>query len=190
MKFFDQNVAADWLLHGRASHSAWLALPRDCVPVPVPVTSYLARTEDLVLWIGGVEAFPCGFAFELNIRWMAPRRLLPPFVPSRGGRSGLCFGLETHEGDAVLARDGQNTQGGGPEPAPPVLVALGAHSAPGRATVDMWLWSPRAFRLTWVLEWRNQRIGETRCPFNLDWWSTSGHEACEVALGAPGGLRA
>jgi hypothetical protein len=162
MGFFDETIDEDWLkTSAEESVPAWTAPPTDVVPAVIAVQVPLVQTSDLAMWLAGASVFGSGVAYTLNIRWHPGRSVSPPFIPGRGGRDGLCLAIETDDGARALARRGL-PRGRTVEPAPPLLTALGAHHGPGFATVDLWMWPLLEVGVEWIVEWRAERISETR----------------------------
>jgi hypothetical protein len=50
------------------SPPAWLGPPRNVLPGIAPVTLIVARSDQTVVAVTGVQAYPAGFGFTLNLR--------------------------------------------------------------------------------------------------------------------------
>jgi hypothetical protein len=162
MGFFDEIIDPAWL---RPTASAlpdppWVGPPHDVMPAPVVMEMEFVRMGDLAVWMSGAAVFPCGVSFELQVRWGDGRRVQLPLVPGERGRDGLCLGALFDDGHRELAvpRRRQST-----ERAPSQsLVAAPLRVRPHQATSEIWLWPLPEISLTWILEWRAQRVGESR----------------------------
>jgi len=127
----------------------------------------LFRASDLAIWIDHAVAYPQGVCFEMQIRWRSPRRAGPPFLPGAGGRQGLCLGLAGDDGLLVLATRLTDRSTAPPPSHRPALLALRARHGADRASVALWLWSVLDQPLSWVFEWRVQRVPEMRVPLDV-----------------------
>jgi hypothetical protein len=161
--FFDEVIDASWLREEPPAPPPppWCAPPRNIVPAPVAVQAIVELSSDFAIWIDSVHAYPTGLACVLNIRWRSPRSVAPPFIPGRGGREGLCLGFETEEGHRAISQSHEAVMSA-TAPARPVLVADSARHGDGLATVDLWTWPRVGGVITWVVEWRRQRLRERR----------------------------
>ena len=186
MGFFDEVIDDAWLVASARPRSVpeWCRPPGDVRGAPVPTSVDLVRCRDLAVWIGNPVAYPTGISFELHIRWQLPRRVAPPFLPGRAGRNGLCLGAQTDEGQRLLAiRIPKLLRM--PEQPGPVLAVSGARHDDDRAIVALWLWAPVGESLTWVFEWRAQRVVETRVAFSLAAFRQAGVQAERLWRGNP-----
>jgi len=117
------------------------------------------------VWIAGTSVFPCGIRLELHVRWASARRIPVPLIPGDRGRRGLCLGILFDDGRRVLAvpRRRQARDANAASYLTVAPVAAGAHSA----TTEIWLWPLPTVSLTWALEWQDQRVAESRAPFDV-----------------------
>jgi len=160
MGFFDEIVDADWLVSGQVdppSDPPWLGPPCDIVPQCRDVEIEFVRSRDIALWMSGAAVFPSGVALTLEIRWGTGRRVGLPVIPGERGRSGLCLGACFDDGHRVLAASRRRQSGESAR----TLVVAPLRARPHFATIEVWLWPLPEVSLTWVLEWRAQRIRET-----------------------------
>jgi len=160
--FFDEIVDAAWLVSEQSdppSDPAWLGPPCDFVPKRCDLDIEFVRSRDMSLWMPWAEVFPYGVALTLEVRWAAAQRVALPVIPGERGRAGLCLGAEFDDGHRVLAtsRRRQSRE----SPLERTLVVAPLRARPNLATIEVWLWPLPHVSLTWVLEWRAQRIRET-----------------------------
>lgn len=119
--------------------------PDNEVPVPVPVSLVLARTEDVAVLLVGALAYTSGISFTLAVR-LRHRRVLPrrrelhDLVGGWSGRAdGLLLGVEFSDGRAT------STAGVGRPPTPGSglgqlqLVPAGGGGSELRVDHDYWL---------------------------------------------------
>ena len=177
MGFFDEVIDPAWIVP-RENYSPdppWLGPPHDVIPARVETELELVRTLDLVVWISGSAVFPGGVGLELHVRWNRPRRVQLPVVPGDLGRRGLCLGVHFDDGRRVLAipRRRQPTQAQQTQ----LVVVAPLRARPCFATTEIWLWPLPTVALSWVVEWRDQRIGESRVRFDV---APLGDVACDA----------
>jgi len=160
--FFDEIIDAAWLQPlQRRIRSPWDGPPSNELPVNISLAADLVQHRDLAIWLSGARLFTDGWELQLEIRWRPPRAIAPPFIPGRGGRAGLCLGLETSDGLRRLLREVSMYALDEP-PTRPAFTAVRAHHGVGNATVDLWLWGLPIHEPTVVLEWRQERVREVR----------------------------
>lgn len=119
--------------------------PENEVPVPVPLSLVLARTEDLAVVLVRAQAYTSGIAFTLAVRLrhsrvLPGRRDLHELIGGWGGRAdGLLLGVEYSDGRAA------STAGVGRAPAPgsglgqALLVPAGGGGSELSVDHDYWL---------------------------------------------------
>jgi hypothetical protein len=197
--FFDETIDSAWLLsadESPASAPQWWSPPTNAIPGIASVCIPLVREADLALWMSGARVYSDGFALELHIRWCHPRRLYPPFIPGRQGRGGLCLGFQATNGARALLQE-SHAVASKPPPGTSVLVATRAFHGYGAATVDLWMCPMPPDGLTWIVEWRAQRVRELRIPFDVGGiakardsvetlWPAAGSESAAVAVSRSG----
>jgi hypothetical protein len=136
-----------------------------------PVAAVLARTEETVVAVTGIRAYPAGFGFTLALRLrnLPPRerRAFWPFeeFSHRRGRErddGLRLTIEFAEGRSVSNLDAPIVGADAPGPARPMLSSgPGTSMAASGPFRDRWIWDmdyrvrplpppgPLAFVCTW-----------------------------------------
>lgn len=141
--------------------------PENEVPVALPVSVVLARTEEIALALAGARAFSTGVQVELTARTRREPAALGSVLDGvhRGGSSGgLLVGVEFADGRAATTAapdpyDPRRLQGD----RDPVLVDHGGSAGGRTADVGLWLSPlPPAGPLTVVVLWADAGIPETR----------------------------
>lgn len=166
MRFFDEVIDPAWLSAPRSASPdpPWLGPPYDVLPAHVETHLELTRTIDLAVWITGAAVFPCGVSFELQVRWSGGRQVHLPLVAGDRGRNGLCLGALFDDGRRALAVPLRRHSA---EFAPAQsLVAAPLRTRQYQVTNEIWMWPLPNVSVTWVLEWRAQRVGESRVRFD------------------------
>jgi hypothetical protein len=164
MGFFDETLDASWLARPRAlvPDAPWVAPPHDLIPAYLAFRLDVWRTVDLAIWIVGTAVYPCGALFELHIRWGTARRITQPLIPGDKGREGLCLGLLLGDGAKLLATP-RNRQSREIRPHTKcTLVVAPLRARPQVSVTELWLWSLPRDDVTWIIEWRAQRVPESR----------------------------
>lgn len=175
MSFFESPAAPEGAV-ARAvivSPPAWAGPPSNVLPGVVPVEVIIARTDQTVVAVSGMRAYPTGLGFTLSLR-------LRHISPREQWRFSALFGYGLPEGEPLpdemlrfgvqLADGGKATNLDSPhprddgEPDGPVLVEQGA-SGYGTSTWDTeeWLWPlPPPGPLAFVCEWPGRGIAVSR----------------------------
>jgi hypothetical protein len=181
MGFFDEIIDAAWLTP-RANRTSdpppWLGPPHDVVPAHVATDLEIVQTSDLAVWISGAAVFPSGVNFELQVRWCERRQIQLPLMPGVGGRDGLCLGVLFDDGRRLLATP-RRLQSSQSAPSQSMVVAP-LRARPHFATSEIWLWPLPKDSLTWVLEWRGQRIGESLARLEMETFADAARRARPV----------
>jgi hypothetical protein len=163
MAFFDETIDPRWLIRpaGEKAPAAWWGPPHNVVPRVEKVAAMVTRAPDLAIWLADFEIFPSGYTATLHVRWRSSRRIIPPLVPGERGRRGLCVGVILADGRRTVAvtREAVSRTA---EPREPILVSLDWRFEYGQAEARMWLWPLASGSVTWVVEWRAQRVAESR----------------------------
>ena len=74
-------------------------IPRNEIPVSLPLVLVLARTDDVVVFISAVRIFSTGMAFQLTTLTRTPSDALHShWRPDQGTGGGLFFGVEFSDG--------------------------------------------------------------------------------------------
>ena len=139
---------------------AWMAAPEGWQGGLVPVRPVLARTEEVVVTMEQLEAFPTGVQFKLTVVTRLPRGGISAALRDRSG-GGIRL--------SVAFPDGSKRQGFFPpwpspfeNPPPPVLLMGGGGASDTEYTRQAWLWPlPPAGPVTFALAWPEQKIDET-----------------------------
>ncbi|MEU7872503.1 hypothetical protein [Dactylosporangium sp. NPDC049140] len=146
---------------------AW-ARPETVLPGAVADTVILARTGDLVLTLGDLQAYPNGFQLAVTAYTREPLRhrsafgsggFLRRFGPGPVPEDFLRFGLRFADGSVVTNLDpGPSDE----SDAGPRLVPQGGHGGLHRHEQSYWVWPlPPPGRLDVVCEWPARGIAET-----------------------------
>jgi hypothetical protein len=154
------------------SPPAWLGPPHNVLPGIAPVELMIARTQDTVVAIAGIQAYPKGFGFTLNLRLRtvsAREEQQFPYLLDRVGFEGnalpdafLRFGVQFADGRKATNLDHPPYDPEGPAPDRPVLHQ---HGGGGGASWDLeqWVWPlPPAGPFAFVCEWPGRGIAESR----------------------------
>lgn len=157
--------------------------PQNVVPVPVPISVELARTDDTVVALTAMEVYPAGVSYTVQV-WLRPGTEAQdergPYVPWVGEpRIGWLLEDGTRVGAALDAL------GGPPDdiasaPAVPRIAGQGGLGGGIHAVSQSWLYPlPLGDRWTVVLEWLARGVPETRV--ELD--ARPVHEAAAASAG-------
>jgi hypothetical protein len=154
------------------SPPAWLGPPHNVLPGIAPVELIITRTDQTVVAIAGIQAYPAGFGFTLclrlrNVSTREEQQL--PYLLDRTPLGGdplpdefLRFGMQFADGRKATNLD-QPSYDPEHEPDRPVLIQQGGGG--GGATWDMehWVWPlPPPGPLAFVCAWPGRAIAETR----------------------------
>lgn len=168
MAFFDQVIDPRWLTQQRAfSRDPWLAPPGNVVPARAADRGVFVRTNDIAVWLSLGDLYADGLALALNVRWRTPRQVRTPLIPGDRGRNGLCLGAEFADGLRRLAVS-RKALAPGSKPSPPTLLVTSWTAQEWQATAALWLWPLPERPVTWVVEWRSQRIAETHWVMDVE----------------------
>ncbi|HEY7718165.1 MAG TPA: hypothetical protein VH915_05355 [Pedococcus sp.] len=137
--------------------------PLNVVPVSVPVSVELARTDDTVVRLHGFDVYPQGVTYDVRV-WLRPGSE-PSSEPStwdpwgESPRVGWLLEDGTKVGAEVPGHGGDEPNGD----APFHIAGVGGEAGDLRAAYGHWLHPlPPAGRWTAVTEWRSRGIPETR----------------------------
>lgn len=139
----------------------WIAPPENYEPGEAHIDAVLARTDEVVLSIALLKAFPTGVSFELACA--GARRAGHPFF---GGppliEGGLGFGVLLADGRTAIANEFSWRRPVLERPPSPVLRAVsGGSNGAGWRTL-FWLWPlPSLGPLEFVVDWALEGIPET-----------------------------
>jgi hypothetical protein len=155
----------------------WAGPPDNVLPGVVAVQLFVARTQDTVVAVTGIRAYPDGLGFTLSLRlrrmgahdewWLGSGPLDDPFGygPFAGGRlreEFLRFGVRFADGRKATNLSGPPLPHDDQDPQAPVLM-LGGGGGGGRSwDVDYWLWPlPPPGTLEFVCAWPARHIPES-----------------------------
>jgi hypothetical protein len=155
--------------------------PLNVVPIPVPVSVELARTDDTVVRLHGFDVYPSGIAYEVRV-WLRPGTEPRPdpgmYDPwSESPRVGWLLEDGTKVGARAPGPYADDTQ----SDAPFHINGIGGESGDLRAAYGHWLYPvPPGDRWVAVVEWRARGIPETQVEVDV----RGIHEAADAAAAA------
>ena len=147
--------------------------PHNVVPVPLAVSLELARTEDTVLVLTGLEAYPQGLSYRIRL-WIRPgtENHAGPEAQSgydSGPRQGWLLEDGTRVGASPDFGPGWPPQASATGAADTYRVGSGnaGFMSDIEGELQRWLYPlPPGARWTVVVEWPARGIPETRVPFD------------------------
>jgi hypothetical protein len=154
-----------------ASPPAWLGPPHNVLPGVAPMELILARTDQTVVAIASIQAYPTGFDFTLSLRLRTVSVREDQQLPHLFGSiveadplpdEFLRFGVQFADGRRVTNLDRPPYDPEGQQPDPPVL---NQHGGGGGSAWDIehWVWPlPPAGPFAFVCEWPGRAIAESR----------------------------
>jgi hypothetical protein len=137
--------------------------PLTVVPVPVPVSVELARTDDTVVRLHGFDVYPSGVAYDVRV-WLRPGTERPwePGNYDPWGESPR-VGWLLEDGTRIGARAPSPHVDETQDDEPFHITGVGGESGDLRAAYGHWLYPvPPGDRWVAVAEWRSRGIPETR----------------------------
>jgi hypothetical protein len=159
-----------------ASPPAWLGPPRNVLPGIAPVERIIARTEETVVAIGGISAYPEGFGFTLSLRLrtLSAREEQFPYLTDCAGYQGdalpdalLRFGVQFADGRKATNLDPPAYDPEGP-PDRPVLIQQGGGGGGAAWDMEHWVWPlPPPGPFAFVCAWPSRAIGESRAEIDV-----------------------
>jgi hypothetical protein len=154
------------------SPPAWLGPPHSVVPGIAPLQLMIARTEETVVAVAGVQAYPegLGFTLSLRLRTLSAREEQFPYLMDRAACEGdalpdtfLRFGVQFADGRKATNLDHPSYGPEGPAPDRPVLIQHGGGGGGAAWDMEHWVWPlPPAGRFAFVCEWPSSGIVESR----------------------------
>lgn len=131
----------------------WMGPPEGWIGGFVPMRAVLARTGEVAVILGAMEAFPTGVRLELLVLSRQPSHASRYLMDEQQGvRFGVAF------------PDGSKWQGGRPwsrTPAPPMLMSQGGGGGDHEWQQQYWLWPlPPPGPVTFAVAWPEQGIPE------------------------------
>lgn len=143
--------------NGTEEPPPWIAPPRHLLPGVAPTTALLARTDDTVVALATIRAYPTGLEITLTVR---TRRTTPDLFDQVSSRSHG----EDHLRVAIAYPDGTTVTADHPDYPPdgPVFVPQQASGTDDAVDTTYWLWPlPPAGTLQLVCTWPARGIPET-----------------------------
>jgi hypothetical protein len=155
------------------SPPAWLGPPLNALPGIAPVELVIARTDETVVAIAGIQAYPAGFGFTLCLRLRnasAREEQQFPYLLDRAPFGGdplpdefLRFGVQFADGRKATNLDRPPHDPEGQEPDRPVLIQHGGGGGGSAWDMEHWVWPlPPPGPLAFVCEWPGRAIAESR----------------------------
>jgi hypothetical protein len=155
-----------------ASPPAWLGPPHNVLPGIAPLELILARTDQTVVAIASIQAYPTGFDFTLSLRLRTVSvredqqlpHLFGPIVEADPlPDEFLRFGVQFADGRKATNLDRPPYDPQGQAPDPPVLNQHGGGGGGSAWDIEHWVWPlPPAGPLAFVCEWPGRGIAESR----------------------------
>jgi hypothetical protein len=155
------------------SPPSWVGPPLNALPGVVPVELIVARTDETVVAVTGIRAYPTGFGFTLSLRLrhLSPRQqqVFPyafDYSPLEGdplSDDTVRFGVQFADGGKATNLDRSPFADDQEQPNPPVLSS-GSGGGGGQAwDMEEWVWPlPPPGRFAFVCEWPGRDIPESR----------------------------
>jgi hypothetical protein len=155
------------------SPPAWLGPPHRVLPGIAPAELIIARTEETVVAIAGIQAYPEGFVFTLSLRLrtLSVREEQQfPYLLDRAAVEGdalpdefLRFGVQFADGRKATNLDRPAYDPEGPAPDRPVLHQHGGGGGGSAWDMEHWVWPlPPAGPFAFVCAWPSRGIAESR----------------------------
>jgi hypothetical protein len=155
------------------SPPAWIGPPRNVLPGIAPVQLIVARTDETVVAIAGIQAYPAGFCFTLSLRLRnlsvrEERRSPYPFDSTDLEDDPLAddflrFGVQFADGRKATTLEDPPYDPEGKGPDRPVLRQHGGGGGGAAWDMEHWLWPlPPAGPFAFVCEWPGRGIAESR----------------------------
>jgi hypothetical protein len=156
-----------------ASPPAWRGPPHAVLPGIAPLGLVVARTEETVVAIPGIQAYPEGFGFTLTLRLrtvsVREEQQFPHWFESFAFEGDplrdevIRFGVQFADGRKATNLDRPRYDQEDQEPDGPVLNQSGAGGSASSFDVEYWVWPlPPAGPFAFVCEWPARGIPESR----------------------------
>jgi hypothetical protein len=155
------------------SPPAWIAPPHNVLPGIAPMQLIVARTDETVAAVAGIQAYPAGFSFTLSLRLhnlsVREEQRLPYLFDSTDPEDDplagdfLRFGVQFADGRKATTLDRPPYDPEGQAPDRPVLREHGGGGGGTAWDTEYWLWPlPPAGPFAFVCEWPARGIAESR----------------------------
>ena len=155
------------------SPPAWLGPPSNVLPGIAPVTLIVARSDETVVAVSGVQVYPAGFGFTLSLRLRtvsAREEQQFPYLLDRVAVDAdpipdefLRFGVQFADGRKATNLDRPPYALEGQAPDRPVLHQHGGGGGGSTWDMEYWAWPlPPDGPLAFVCEWPGRGIGLSR----------------------------
>jgi hypothetical protein len=155
------------------SPPAWLGPPRNILPGSAPVTLIVARNDDTVVAVTGLQAYTAGFGCTLNLRLRnlsGREEQLFPYLLDRADFEAdpppdalLRFGVQFADGRKATNLDDPPYDLEGQDPDRPVLLHLGGGGGGSVWDREHWVWPlPPTGPFAFVCEWPARGLAESR----------------------------
>jgi hypothetical protein len=155
------------------SPPAWIGPPHNVLPGIAPVQLIIARSEETVIAVAGIQAYPAGFSFTLHLRLRnlsAREERQLPYLLDRADLDDdpladdyLRFGVQFADGRKATTLDRPPHDPEGQEPDRPVLREHGGGGGGAWWDIEYWVWPlPPAGPFAFVCGWLARGIAESR----------------------------
>jgi hypothetical protein len=155
------------------SPPAWIGPPHNVFPGIAPVQLIIARSEETVVAVAGIQAYPAGFSFALHLRLRnlsAREERQLPYLLDRADLDDdpladdyLRFGVQFADGRKATTLDRPPHDPEGQEPDRPVLREHGGGGGGAWWDIEYWVWPlPPAGPFAFVCGWPARGIAESR----------------------------
>jgi hypothetical protein len=172
MSFFEPPARPPAYAARPVSPPAWIGPPHNVLPGIAPVQLLIARTDQTVVAIAGIQAYPAGFSFTLCLRLRnlsAREEEQFPYLLDRVPFGGdplpdefLRFGVQFADGRKATNLD-PSSYDPDQEPDRPVLNHQGEGGGGAAWDMEHWMWPlPPSGPVAFVCEWPGRGIAETR----------------------------
>ena len=150
----------------------WLGPPRNALPGIAPVELVIAQTDETIVALAGIDAYPAGFGFTLCLRLRnvsAREEQQFPYLLDRVPFDGdplpdefLRFGVQFADGRKATNLD-QPADDPEREPDRPVLSQYGGGGGGSAWDMEYWVWPlPPSGPFAFVCAWPARGIAESR----------------------------
>jgi hypothetical protein len=170
MSFFEQEAEEAQATPRRPP--AWFGPPANAIPVVVPLGLVLAQSDDAVIAVPAVQAYPIGLNLGLVVRvrqragGRRPQRLMT-YDPASD--QFVRLGVQFSDGRKATNLHRPRPPRAGEPPAGPLLTPRGSSETEGAWDGSYWLWPlPPPGRLLIVAEWPAHHLSEMSAEIAAD----------------------